>query len=235
MYHDYGGKVGVYIEDEIPMTLQVALVGTDGTVLASDTKIAKRLNNRVQTFSYTKLNIDQAKGRLTCWAGENPTGTVAENILKMDSDNIDRMLDEMKTVFGKEVAREMPLPNGEVMLLTTRNPKVILHVECRDGRYSKQPSENKVVSGNHSNPAMSLVELFYDEKCPSLSARELIPLAAHTILTAGRYNPAGIGGLEIVICTTQGFELLKKEEITELTGWSKKLDVEFCSRIFRQS
>jgi len=232
VYHDHGGKVEV-CREEIPMTLQVALVGTDGTVLASDKQVGVRNVSPFRSFqAASKLYRALDRGRLTCWAGDDPAATVAENILKLDTEDDPHCLEEeMRIVFAKATqALDGLAPNGEIMLLTTKNPKRIQYVQSRNGKCSSHTSLDKMVAGHNTNPATSFIELYYKE---GLSVSNLIPLAAHTIVTAGRYNPAGIGGLEIVICTTQGFEFIKEQKIADLMKWAKKLDSEIGRRIFR--
>jgi hypothetical protein len=203
VYHDYGGKVEVSNE-EIPMTLHVALVGTDGIVLASDKKIGIRNTNPFRSFEASKLCLDFERGRVACWAGDDPAITAAKNILASDSDEPTHLQLEMESVFkdAEQTINGFGL-NGEVILLTTKNPKKIEYFQRRNKACSTYTSTNKMLSGDNTNPATSFIELFYRE---NLTVKELIPLAAHTVLTAGRHSPAGIGGLEIIVCTAEKLE-----------------------------
>jgi 20S proteasome alpha/beta subunit len=216
------------------MTLQVALVGTDGTVLASDKQIGVRNVNPFRSFkTNTKLFLDRERGRLTCWAGDDPAAKVAENIVKLENDDPHSLQKEMERIFREQTLGGL-MAEGEVMLLTTRESKKIHYVQCRAGAFSSHISVDKMTTGNNTNPATSFLELFYNENFSNLSIKELVPLAAHAIVIAGRFNPAGIGGLEIVICTSQGFQIVRDEEIAELVKWSKNLDGEIGRKLFRQ-
>jgi len=46
--------------------------------------------------------------------------------------------------------------------------------------------------------------------------KDLVPLAAHTILTAGRIDGARIKALQILRCTKDQFTFVPSEEISEL-------------------
>jgi 20S proteasome alpha/beta subunit len=55
------------------------------------------------------------------------------------------------------------------------------------------------------------------------SVHELVLLAAHTILQASKLNPASIEGLEIVVCTKEGFKSLSDSKIGVLKKESDNL------------
>jgi hypothetical protein len=79
-----------------------------------------------------------------------------------------------------------------------------------------------VCTGDQASPAVFFTERYFpaDRKLP---IRDLIPLAAHTVLMASKFS-AGIGGLQIVLCRPSGFELLDGEEISILGVRSQKID-----------
>jgi hypothetical protein len=81
----------------------------------------------------------------------------------------------------------------------------------------------KVYAGDTANPAIFWIERYYRDMREVLIAN-LVPLAAHLIVTAGVLNSAGISGLEIVLCDHAGIHRLPDESIRELERQSKERD-----------
>jgi len=58
----YTGYPLTVLEEEVPMTMQVGMVGTDGILVASDTKIMSFAQGIRQTNSGSKIRVDHEKG-----------------------------------------------------------------------------------------------------------------------------------------------------------------------------
>jgi 20S proteasome alpha/beta subunit len=90
-------------------------------------------------------------------------------------------------------------------------------------QWSPTCTEEKSVAivGDSVNAALFWVEKYYDKR---LTVRQLIPLAAHLIVCAHQLNPAGIGGLEIVLCDSGGVNHLREDSIERLEQKGEEWD-----------
>jgi len=79
------------------------------------------------------------------------------------------------------------------------------------------------------NSAVFWRERYYSSWAPSLlPIDQLIPLAAHLILSAGEIGRGAIGGLEIVRCDKDGtVRRLSDESLVELKAISRDWDQRF--------
>jgi hypothetical protein len=84
------------------------------------------------------------------------------------------------------------------------------------------PVKDKYVAGHTANSASFFVQRYCGE--PKRKISELLFLAAHTILSASKLNPTGIGDLEIVTITQSGVTHVRKNDINKLKHQSRKLD-----------
>jgi 20S proteasome alpha/beta subunit len=63
------------------MTLQIALVGTDGIVLASDKRATKVVEKR-ESYLERKIFVDVSSHTASCWSGDrSPARDVAQELL----------------------------------------------------------------------------------------------------------------------------------------------------------
>lgn len=82
LFPQASGYCAPIVGEEIPMTLQVALVGSDGVLLASDTKYGMT-NKYRHTFVATKIRIDRERGIALAYAG-NDLGIIAARSILTD-------------------------------------------------------------------------------------------------------------------------------------------------------
>jgi hypothetical protein len=76
------------------------------------------------------------------------------------------------------------------------------------------------VAGDVTNAA-----IYWAERYPEiLTVEQLIPLAAHLIVSSHHLNTAGIGGLEIVRCDASGIRQLSLESTRELVQKANEWD-----------
>jgi len=73
--------------------------------------------------------------------------------------------------------------------------------------------QDKVIAGDFRNGASFFAEMYFPKGKPLPTIEELLPLATHSVLMAGRLNPGGIGGLEIVVFTGSKTHKLTDKEI----------------------
>jgi hypothetical protein len=81
----------------------------------------------------------------------------------------------------------------------------------------------RFIAGDQTNLACFWADR-YCQRRQLQKVESLIPLAAHTILSAGSLNSAAIDGLEIVVCDDSGIRRLSDDSIIELQNKSREWD-----------
>jgi hypothetical protein len=222
--------------EDVPLTFQVGMVGSDGILLASDLKRTHvgMLRGIYRTSSnQQKIHIE---GHVAyCSSGDDLAEVAAQTFCAQaasgfvgDSEIHRRLVASAQEALTKEKGAK---PNG---LLSRRGGSVLFALRTADGRFqlwcldviglapTAQRVLNRIINGDWGNAAGFFIERYFPERRRPI--QELRLLAAHTVLVAGRLNPAGVGGLEIVRCSSAGFEKLGEDEIAALTEASMRLD-----------
>ncbi len=225
------------------MTLQVALVGTDGIVLASDKLTVVSGNDLFRhSFLMSKILIDSTERIAIAHSGYGISRTVAETILS-DPSPVKEKLSKIKLQsFASDVCEQQewrPLGwHGELIIVSLDDLDHVLHLKMTDlvldrriagVRAELNRIEDKIREGDPSNPAGFFVESYYRKQ----PIAQLLFLAAHVIVSGSRLNPAGIEGLEVIKCTSKGFERLPEASVAELIERSDELDNRIKSEIFK--
>lgn len=212
------------------MTFQVGLIGTDGYVLASDTKLLQIGGEAERQFrsssTTTKLAFNKEKGTAWCLAGDRVV-ILAEHkfseLLKNTNGDFSEIPDLLKKA-GKNAWRESF--NGASSTRDRIGYQRRMTVVKSDGTKHLgwtldifetpdcQVFKDKTISGDAANLASFLTECFYPS--PGRSVEQLKTLAAMTVLFGGRLNPTGVGGLEMVICKNGETAQVDEEEIANL-------------------
>lgn len=233
------------IEDDLPMTMQVGMVGSNGIVLASDRRWNMRaaLSGRSwgtgeHGLSSTKIKIDEVLGVAVCCAADMiPATTLADNILAAVKE---RGIDDLSTT-AKDVA-SMRIPNPEasnpphcLLVLKGTPPRLfdLFYISSGDGKVVPQCLEvdDVGIAGHTTNAALYWAQR-YLKIIPKLPIERLIPLAAHLVVSAGFINPGGISGLEMIYCDATGFHRLSKDENRELESKAEEWDKRIGEMIF---
>jgi hypothetical protein len=223
-----------YDPEEVPMTLQIVLTGTDGIVLASDKKVNLLNQNFNTTAMRSKILINHDRKIAACWSGEQwPSYNLADHIVRNMSDaDLQYPYDSLRTVAPEIVNRRgihgEEYASAEVAVVTIQDGPKAYEITASRDRCDCWAQE-KIIRGHIANPAVFFTERYYEQ----LPIARLLPLAAHVIVNAGRINPRGIEGLEIVRCTKEGFVSLEAAEIAELMDWSDKMDREIKQLLSR--
>lgn len=202
------------------MTLQIAAIGTDGILLASDQQSNTTSSNRQVTTSYltSKILFDNGRGLAACWSGcEIISFELARRILKSANKDLPKNLPYDLTLpnLAKKVYNGVKkqiqdyTAYGDVLFVDLKDLGKVYSVGARRNSCMAIPSYTWAAAGQDSNAALFFCQQFY-QRAP---IDELVPLAAHTILTAGQIDPARIKGLEILKCTKGGFELVPKPQL----------------------
>ncbi|MGD0806907.1 MAG: hypothetical protein ABSA10_05505, partial [Anaerolineales bacterium] len=155
--------------------------------------------------------------------------TIAEKILK-DFDGLDdesALQNAANRIFRKRCGRKSNA-RGEVLAISKACLSKVLYLEVDKLHCTTRQIEDRIFAGHTASPACYLVERYY-KKAP---VRGLLLLAAYTILEAGKINPVGIKGLEILTCTEEGIRRLRDDEIASLTALSESLDSQISQSLF---
>lgn len=243
MWHSPGAHFQVgfppVVEEELPMTMQVGMVGTDGVLIAGDTKWMKepKLEGRFWDggrtgFNSPKIKISHERGMAISRARDMETAVhVSEEIIsRLRDDEINSPVEAIE-----RIARDLLYRYGDqrpahcLIALTKPNPKLFLfQFATVDGEWAPfcQPMETIAIAGDNVNPAIFWAERYYE---PGHSIRQLIPLAAHVVVCAHTLNTATISGLEIVLCDSSGIHRLSDDSIRELELKAKEREKDIGS------
>lgn len=214
------------------MTLHVALVGSDGIVLAGDKQVCTRELYWTTSVS-SKIELDPTRGIAVAWAAHEVAETIAKEILKHSEmlDDIPALQQLAKETYSKaltDLGGPQP-PTAELLVVSQKRIGKFIYLKVAGSQCTVRPEEEeKCFIGFRLNAACYLTERYYDKGC---TVAELISLAAHTILAAGHLNPMGIKGLEIVTCTKDGIIRVPESTIKWLEQQEKDNGLEFKRRL----
>lgn len=225
------------------MTFQIGMVGRDGVLLASDMKRTYVPNVRGcyrSSSEQPKIIVPPGGHVAYCCSGDELTEAAA----RLFCDRTDNFADDSaikKALEGaaQEAMSQARMPgsaplSGGSSLFAYRSAREKIQLWCLEMRSSlvaaphATPEFKHVINGDRGNPAGFFIERYFQQCKP---IQDLVALAAHTILIAGRLNPAGVSGLEIVFCTAKGFERVSEDGIAELIERSGKLDADIAASL----
>jgi len=211
------------------MTMQLGMVGTDGIVLASDKLWADNRTAIRTPLIGTKFRINHECGIAVACSGSMRTSEqLADEIIALTlrdanwvSNNLGAMQELGERLFSSvEQGRE----DARCLVVFTR-PELKMYVIWTakfDGTWgiTGKATEAIAYSGDMANPAVFWGAAYY---CPTPIAQMMF-LAAHLILSAAPLNSAGVGGLEIALCTSDGIREVSEETLANLKAKSAALD-----------
>jgi hypothetical protein len=217
------------------MTMQVGMVGTDGILLASDTRWMNTYLGLRQTGGSSKIRISHQRGIAISCARNMETGfAVADEIIAKLRDK-DWKYPELAM---EGMASRILGQSGErqdiqlLIVLLTPIPRLFFLRVGKVGVETKplcMRESKKAVAGDNVNAAVFFTERYYAEK----PIRELVPIAAQLIVAAAELNPGAIGGLEILLCDTSGFHQLSDVSIRELETQASTLSKTVAASLAR--
>jgi hypothetical protein len=226
-----GRWVYVPAPDEVPVTFQIGMVGSDGVLLASDRLVTRFIPHRA-TSEIVKIVVREDLGLAYCCSGDdsfaNRVRIILDAHLGKKAIPIESHLSE-----GIEVARRGGnLGQGSVLIAYLTPRKVYLY----QLEMTQKPPDfacavlDRWSIGDQTNAAVFFSEQ-YLPKSPPPPVASLVSLAAHTVLMAHARNPTGVGGLDITVCTMDGFYSLPEKELSALRQKSSALDSDIRSRL----
>jgi hypothetical protein len=242
------------------MTFQVGIVGIDGVLLASDRKYSDLMG---QTWEASKMGKSHA-GIAYCSSGDSCAARVAREYaesfsagespaldgehLDLEPDGLSEARNIIESKLGEVRKKKMDewaeeIPNfyckGDLLIAQKNNGKVQLwHADvitplCRCDY--PQLIDDKRWIGDKWNTAAFVLER-YLPMGKLRPIQELKLIAAHAVLMAGKLNPSGVYGLEMMLCPDSGdFEVVNAAEIRELNRKSELLDRDIGKRLLSES
>lgn len=213
------------------MTFQIAMIGSDGWVLASD-RIRGNAQGVRLTSTIDKAIVSHDLGFAYAFAGDDCAAmmgaTLAEHVseLKPESQAQFRqwligLANNTWEYFAKNV---QPIHSSyqlrSVILMLASSPRQFWLIQI--GQQSLVDAvHDKWISGDISNAARFFVERYYDK---DLRVDQLVNLASQTLIGASKLSPAGVRGLDIVTCKAGVLEMSPDAQIESLTKRSLAAD-----------
>lgn len=210
------GTIG---DEELPMTMQIGMVGVDGIVLASDTKWLTENIRGGKKYRDVRHDskIKVSGGIAICCAREMEFSTaVAEAIISQWNGNEGDDSQWVRDAIGP-LMKEATNHAWECIVALCKPQKrfiKVLNVQVTDGvsapgwRLFVSPMLRYCEAGDDANGARYWLR-YYD---PLLTTKELSTLAAYTIIDAQAFSNAGIGGLELAYSDDSGFHRIPNDE-----------------------
>lgn len=220
------------------MTMQIAIRGTDGLVLASDRKVrdidfAVTARSQVSgTHDSSKIIFSKKHGIAVATAGSGEYVNDAGKSLVACLDGIDQLPDDLGATLEKwgdefyigkmgadsRQARCVPLSTVMVVNPDESAPfwKVLVSHESSAG-----VSSNLMISGHEENPAVFWAQYLRADAAAEpgtkgMTVKQLCVVAAMVIYSAGEINSYGVGRLEIHTFRDGNWETLPDSEIAKL-------------------
>jgi 20S proteasome alpha/beta subunit len=221
--------------EDIPMTFQVGMVGTDGVLLASDTRMLRQEGCRTSS-EIRKICQLEHPAMACCAAGDDHTMHIRDQFLSLRRKDRSTPTNELlaqganerwKFLYGDRSGQPFQHSKGSILVAEySRNIPELWMLEFGESHFVAFVGD-KILSGDAISPAAFFIERYYRS---TAKISELLPLAAHAILMAARLNPTGVGGLEIVVGRDGQFQKLDEDEIAPFRTFSETLDTDIRNR-----
>lgn len=214
------------------MTMQVGMLGSDGVLLASDTKWMH--DNGVRgSDNRTKFRVSVEMGIAIACARSMETAThIAEAILaELKEEEFPSPRLAIQRI-AKETLVSAERKQIECLIALTRPKAKLFHLEVEISQYQVDPYcypilSGATIAGDQTNAAKFWIERYYRP----VSIRELAPLAAQAICDASELNNAAIGGLDILLCENNSIQRLSEDSIVALQAKTRELANTFAEMV----
>jgi hypothetical protein len=204
--------------------MQVAMIGTDGIVLAGDTSRTTVPMTSLPNLAGVEYPVGGSKilfsddHKIAVSCAENMRsafGLAVKIISALDGREVADPVSLVKEIAAKELTgiHERAVPKCLIAIAGASPRLLLFQFQFYGDELVQECSEQDIMAtaGHCSNPAIFWIER-YCRRMPQMPVKKLIPLAAHLIFSASFLNPAGIGGLEITYSDRDGFHRLPQEE-----------------------
>lgn len=241
------------VGEDVSVTLQIVIGGSDGVLLGTDTKIT--------SFPFGASPLGELQRRALEVGKIRSADYGAEKILFNDRRTIavacsgsevtypvgKAIVEELETVWGEFsepinglcLEKWKALPEDQrreaserventVILVHSSKPKVFkIRFRVDDLEiFPSHRSKNQrfiVLGGDSLNPSGLFLERYLPRRPPSIN--KLATLAAHYILVGGEVNPSGVGGLKMYFSKDNcPFEAMSESVVGELCEKSERLN-----------
>jgi hypothetical protein len=225
--------------EHAPMTLQVALVGNDGFVIASDTK--GTFYHPASYSDKTRKFLLSDEGRsIFCFSGNHLAYSVACRLQNANRPSVlkqDKFRDFLNEQAGDVFAKYRPKP--------VFGSPVVIGGFIEAGTYSlwsvtvseepvSSPIQTKFFAGDERSSALFFPALYYSDKFLR-PVSELVFLASHSVLMGGTLNPSVVSGLDVAVAKEGKIAILPESEIALIQNRSEHLNEDIMSKLFNES
>jgi hypothetical protein len=234
------------------MTIQVGMVGSDGIVLAGDTR---RTSWETLSFNRPWSGSRVGQDRSKIQVSENKKIAVSS---ALDLDTAERiaaaivtrldisdatLIQERIQAIANNVFNAHPKPDTGfqclVVVALNPRPKLFSVVNVKVEGESEQTAVCRewprlAIAGDTVNGAIFWAERYYNQYQPTnrKPIAQLKPLCAHLVVCARSLNTAMIGGLEMVLCTSSGVEFQLEDIIQQLAEKAERREEKIAEMIF---
>lgn len=212
------------------MTMQVGMIGTDGIVLASDTKHVQETSGEAQarsSFDASKIKLYRERGiAISCARNMETALKVADAIVSELSDSEMNSPGRKIEIITQEIVGNAGYRNDVNCLIVLQRPRLqLLRLRTfftSDGCIVVCEGDitGKTYAGDLGNAAIFWGELYYEKR----PMRQLARVAAQLIVMAGRINSGSVDGLEVVLCDHSNFRRLSADSNAQLESAANRLD-----------
>ena len=219
------------------MTLQIALLGKDGVLIASDTRVLKTKLSGIEPIQIyeheDKVILNSPKTVAVAWSDNKPSGGFILAALDAFDSEWGKESSSLSklcwNLWEKEKEKRQCEPIDCTLLIAKSKEKQIYKA-----RFSRtDPMEivakpeslmrSGLVAGNDTNSACFFIHRYLPKEL--VATGRLAKWAAHYILMGGKINPHGVDGLSVHISKNGGvFKRLSERRLRQLESESNRLD-----------
>jgi hypothetical protein len=211
------------------MTMQIVMVGTDGIVLASDTRWMNNNSGVRHTSSASKIKVSHKKGvAIACARSLELASRIADDLIDELDDQGWLLFDQAAIPIAERAisAVKSRRDDFQCLIVTTKPIRRAFHlcfgIYAQQKHVTCQQVSNSQVAGDNVNAAVFWSERYYWRSSLRHEVQQLVPLAAQVICSAGELSKDNISGLEIVVCNgkNSGPQRLSDDVIKHLQAQS---------------
>jgi 20S proteasome alpha/beta subunit len=222
-------------EEELNMTLQVALVGKDGFVIASDTK-ASAGGDSIKPFSKDyrmyrsaetrKIVVSEDKTLVCAFSGHQTVSYVSSRLIRYVNENpgVDmsqRLEVVLQDLFATLDDNVQLATKGDLIVAIPAVGGRLWDASFGGGAVCCQETFDRVIGGDFANSAIYFPQAYHST---DRSVDELTMLAAHTIIEGGLRNPMTVGGLDVLVSKNDEKPRFLEETELQLL-WDRSEDI----------
>ncbi len=183
------------------MTFQVALVGKEGAVVASDTKAVNETS--VRRVATPQRKILYSANAVCAVAGASYASDMASELLKemskKSATSTEQLYEQANGVYktyDPEIKNAMA--NSTILVAARESNEIKLWYLSIYGKVFVDPPNRYLIGGDRHNPAVGVIEIYYDNPLDK-SIEALKSLAAYAVLQGHISNPTYVDGLDVLV------------------------------------